>query len=197
VQVWTRLAPGSAPRVIGALPRECLSDLTFLSLTQPPLHTAPLQYPQNTTADHRYAYLQEGQSMLAPSTPAFTPLTATHRSSVSTRQPTRLAPARPSRRTACPSRPRSPPLLYAFQRRIRGQVTWLTYCSARTAAARSSTPTKCSSRRTPRATTATGPRRGVGPTTSNECRAEDAERAGHDPLCWNDTGGSTMRMAPR
>jgi hypothetical protein len=107
VQVWTRLAPGSAPRVIGALPRECLSDLTFLSLTQPPLHTAPLQYPQNTTADHRYAYLQEGQSMLAPSTPAFTPLTATHRSSVSTRQPTRLAPARPSRRTVCPSRPRS------------------------------------------------------------------------------------------
>jgi hypothetical protein len=39
--------------------------------------------------------------------PAVTPLTATHRSSASTRQPIRLAPARPSRRTVCPSRPRS------------------------------------------------------------------------------------------
>jgi hypothetical protein len=43
------------------------------------------------------------------------PLTPT-RSSANTRPPTRLAPARPSRRTACPSRPRSPRLLYAFPR---------------------------------------------------------------------------------
>jgi hypothetical protein len=59
---------------------------------------------------------------------------------------------------------------------IQRQVTWLTHRSARTAAARLSTRTRSSSRRTPTATTATGPRRSAGPTTSNERRVDDAER---------------------
>jgi hypothetical protein len=192
----TRLARKFAPRLIGALSRMSF-DSHFLSLTHSSSHSAHTQHTHTLPHTVAMPISKKDRVCRRLHPPRSAPTNRPLRFSASTRPPIRLAPARPSRRTACPSRPRSPPLLYAFQRRIRGQVTWLTYCSARTAAARSSTPTKCSSRRTPRATTATGPRRGVGPTTSNECRAEDAERAGHGPLCWNDTGGSTMRMAPR
>jgi hypothetical protein len=177
----TRLAPECAPRLIGALSRLSF-DSHFLSLTHPPAlctlctrtlsaHPTPVPPPQPCPSPRRTEYVGRSAPAAPPLTRAPDPARAQGR---------RQGWHPRARQGQRPPGQGSEAHVYCTHARaeLRRQVTWLTHRSARTAAARSSTRTRSNSRRTPTATTATGPRRSAGPTTSNERRADDAERLG-------------------
>jgi hypothetical protein len=162
--LWRRAKPSPTPCVSLASLPECFLSLslpkshsTKSRTPTPTLHNTP-KAPQKSTSipppcpsprrtEYVAAFLH-ARAALANNVPRLTQ----NRFSVSTRPPTRQALARPSRPTVCQSRPPSPPpscVLPRLRPYTSQRVANSRLCSARTAAARSSTRTKSSSSPTP------------------------------------------------